>query len=207
MGRMYEARRMVALGSMLVAGIGAAQAGGRGLSPDSGFPNGTPRPNYILTDCQEIPEMTPSSSAQRAVDPPGAIDVYITHRGGKSIRPESAAVTLIEKPKHGVLTEEVANTGYRFFGYDQKPGFVGKDRAVFLVEAGGERYKVVVTLVVTVGAAPDIPSPCPPARLKKLSDAGVRVSFTHLPGSSLGQSIGTTIALDATVAGYGWFID
>jgi hypothetical protein len=105
------------------------------------------------------------------------------------------------------MREETANTGYRFFGYDQNPGFLGKDRAVFLVEAGGKRYKVIANLLVTHGLGTSIPDPCPPDQLKKLNGVGVTVNLADLTGSAVGQITGTTITLDDNAAGHDWYID
>jgi Matrixin len=116
----------------------------------------------------------------------------------------------LESPKHGRLQPN--NGG----GYSYIPdtGYLGSDRATFLVEFGSKKLKMVHTIRVLEGVADnayDDKRYCPNGRYWKISSVidlpTPFVEFADLPGGSVGQATGTNITLDTNAAGHGWFVD
>lgn len=107
------------------------------------------KPDYIFTDCYQIGQDVPSYSAIRSIDPAGRLtNEFLRHLNERQVETASKSTRILEGPKHGKLSTEVADNGYQFFAYFPNPGYIGKDRVVFLVEVDGKRYKVVTTLLV-----------------------------------------------------------
>ena len=183
--------------------------------------NAVQQPSYILKECQGVPSTGDPRSAERSVDPAGALQNYMEKRAQHALDPTAFKnPILLEGPKHGKMTREVDNRGGVFFGFEPTPEYIGKDRAVFTVEYKGQIYKIVIDFVVdhTIGGEEEYDVPyCPKPKLIKinkpisgssgLDSNGVSVSFVDLPTGALGQTIGTTITLDTNAAGYGWFVD
>jgi hypothetical protein len=99
-------------------------------------------------------------------------------------------------------------TSYR---YDVTPNYTGNDKAVFMAEYGGKRYKIVVDLRVFLMVDENEPV-CPPPKLikvdrKPVSDSSPYLlnSFTvtlgDLGGSAVGETSATDITLDVGAAG------
>jgi hypothetical protein len=146
-------------------------------------------------------------------------------RSNRDILNDSATVarikiTLFENTTHGKLISKTA-AGRVYYIYDAEPGYEGKDKAVFMAEFEGKKYKVIVNLLVgSVEAIGE--STCPEPILFKVNgkpvsgstgnDPGyslnsVSVTFAALDGGALGQTTGGNITLDTNAAGNGWFID
>ena len=153
----------------------------------------------------------------RSVDPAGWLRNYIENRDNRDIDLAAIKTTLLEGTAHGNITTEVDNTGRTSYGYDAVPNYVGKDKAVFMAEFEGKRYKIVIDLRVFIMVDENHPV-CPPPQLIKVNGKPVSgsasydlntfpVTFADLTGSALGQTTGTTITLDTNAAGNGWFID
>ena len=170
--------------------------------------------------CTETEHTTNLNSAVRSVDPAGAVRNYVQELRNRAIDITEFKPTLLLGPRHGTLNYEVAKSGYMFYTYDPETGFLGKDRAVFMVEYQGKHFRVIVDIQVL--EIIDIHESRCPARdkvikLRKPSrgDAGesipdlpaVTLRLADLSGTSLGETTGTTITLDTTAAGHGWFID
>ncbi len=181
--------------------------------PAAGTP---PQPDYILKACSETESTGDPRSAMRAVDPAGMLKNYIQNRDKHYVELASIKTTLLEGTTHGKITTEVDNTGLTFYGYDPISDYIGNDRAVFLAEFEGKRYKIIVELHV-LDMVNEYITTCPPPQLIKVKKPAsgasgldlnnLSVSFADLPGSSLGQTTNTTITLDPTAAGYSWYID
>ncbi|MBI3713668.1 MAG: matrixin family metalloprotease [Burkholderiales bacterium] len=176
--------------------------------------------NYIILNCQQIENRDDSDprSAERALDPDG----YVSNMVGTKTKPIDEFKLnpiLIVAPKHGKLSEVVANNGYRFYGYDPEPGYLGKDSVEFIVEAKGKVYKVVLNLAIVERADDSVAQKvCPEIKMRKVSYfngwesySTFAVQFKNIDGQSLGETVGqgTTaqITLDSNAAGHGWFID
>lgn len=176
----------------------------------------TPQPDFILKDCQETEHTADPRSALRGVDPAGMLRNFISNQVNHGI--DLAAIkniTLLEGAKHGKITTEVDNTGLTFYGYDPEPGYLGNDRAVFMAEFEGKRYKVIIDLHVLNMVRDFDLSTCPPPKLIKVNGKPVSgaasydlniipVTFTDLSGAAVGQTVGSTITLDTNAAGYNW---
>lgn len=176
----------------------------------------TPQPDYILKDCQETENGGDPRSAMRGVDPAGMLYIYF-QRHGRDVNLASIKTTLLEGTTHGKIFSEVDNEGLTSYHYDAEPNYVGKDRAVFMAEFEGKRYKIVLDLRVFDIVNENSPT-CPEPLLIKVNNKPVSgassddlntipVTFTDLAGSALGQTTGTAITLDTTAAGNGWFVD
>jgi hypothetical protein len=180
------------------------------------------KPDYILNLCQETEHTTDPRSAFRGVDPAGWLAVELGNRNNRDIlnNPSVMAaikVTLLEGTKHGQLTAGVSNYGRVAYRYDPEAGYLGDDKAVFMAEFEGKRYKIVVEIKVL--EIVDYNSPqCGAPQLIKVNGKpasgslgtdlnAVPVTFSDLAGGAVGQAVGSTITLDTTAAGHNWFID
>jgi Matrixin len=183
------------------------------------------KPDYQLTICQETESTGDPRSALRAVDPAGMLIVYLEnykHRKFAWNAEAAIKLSLLEGPTHGKLTSGTTD-GQTYYGYNAEPNYVGNDKAIFMAEFEGKRYKIVVNLVVslTVGETPLMSSEkpvCPPWKLikvngKSVSDASsyrlnsFTVTFGDLDGGAVGQTSGTDVKLDTNAAGHNWYID
>jgi hypothetical protein len=91
---------------------------------------------------------------------------------------------MLEGTKHGKIFAEVDNMGLTSYSYSVDPGYLGKDKAVFMAEFEGKRYKVVVNFVITEGIDENSPQ-CPPGdgTLIKLNPKPVSGSSGYDMGS------------------------
>ena len=176
-------------------------------------------PDYQLNVCQETESTGDPRSALRSVDPAQLLINYLENRDHRAYAWDASAavkLTLLEGPAHGTLVSGVAD-GMTSYRYDVTPNYTGNDKAVFMAEYGGKRYKIVVNLVVSlsVGESPlmsDEKPVCPPPKLikvdrKPVSDSSPYLlnSFTvtlgDLGGSAVGETSATDITLDVGAAG------
>ncbi|MHB8166023.1 MAG: dockerin type I domain-containing protein, partial [Sulfuricella sp.] len=186
-------------------------------TPNTG--SNTQQPDYLLKVCDEVPSEGDLTTAMNVVDPAGWLAVQLGNRSGRYIEPGTVATikhTLLEGTTHGKLIPKVTGSGIAYFMYEPEPGYVGKDRAIFMADFEGKRYKLVIDLKVSTFV--DEKSPvCPQPRLikvkKPISGSSTydlnskSVTFAGLDGGALAQATGTTITLDTTAAGHNWFID
>ena len=144
---------------------------------------------------------------------------------------KDAKVSILQKPKHGVLKDE----GSGYYGYNPSNlDYRGPDRATVLVEVAGRKVKVKYFFKVmqsVPGGTEGYKKYCPKGEVWKislnpddpngsfftfeqnysiqntLSSFQPEIVFADLPGNAVGQTIGNTITLDINAAGHGWFID
>ena len=112
----------------------------------------TPFPDYLLKMCTEVASSNASQAVMNRIDPAGWLAVELGNRAGVSIDQATRAtikITLLESATHGALDPKTSDSGRVSYTYSSKPGYLGKDEAVFLAEFQGKRYKVVVNLVVS----------------------------------------------------------
>lgn len=182
----------------------------------------TPMPDFILNDCKETRSTGNPQSAWRAVNPAGMLRNYIQGRDNHIVElSEIKNVTLLQGATVGKITSVVDNTGRSWYRYDAPANYEGNDKAVFMAEYQGKRYKIVVELHV-FEVVDESASSCPPPKLIKVTKptsgassygqdyynlASVSVTFADLPGSAVGQTVGSTITLDTNAAGHGWYVD
>jgi len=184
-----------------------------------------PAPDSVLNVCRETASETQfAGTAIRGIAPGSMLAIALNEMANKAVVTDLSMIkniTLLEGTKHGKLVEEKDNEGLVSYYYDPVPDYVGDDRAVFMAEFEGKRYKIVVNLKVSLGVDNNSPL-CPenPYELIKVKpssgasgiDTGyslgtVSVTFADLAGGAVGQSVGTTITLDTNAAGHNWFID
>ncbi len=189
------------------------------VQADTSVAGATPQPDYILKYCKETESTGDSRSAMRAVDPASMLIIYFQQYKGAGFIDDTEIknISLLENTKHGEIISGTTNTGRIAFGYDPEPEYVGKDRAVFMAEYQGVRYKIVVDLRVFLLFDEKTPV-CPPPQLIKVnkpssSNSGydlnsISTSFGALDGAAVGQTVGTSIthnllASDATMTDAG----
>lgn len=182
-------------------------------------PGATSQPDFILKDCQETEHTADPRSALRGVDPAYALKNYIQNRDNHYVDLAVIKnVTMLEGAKHGEITSGTSNYGRVVFRYDPEPGYLGNDRAVFMAEFEGKRYKIVIDLHVLTIIHDNVDlTSCPPPQLIKVNGKpasgslgidlnNISVGISDLTGAAVGQTVGTTITLDTNAAGYNWFM-
>jgi hypothetical protein len=166
-----------------------AEAGGATLPPD-----------FILNECQETDHTKAPTSAFRGVDPAYMLKNYFSSIS-REIKLADIKTTMLQGTLHGKIFSEVDNTGITAYHYDPAPGFLGDDRAVFMAEYGGKRYKIIVNIKVmqTVDErSPVCPDPVMIKAPKPASgDSGFGTdykltSFTLRFGDLAGLAVGPT---------------
>jgi hypothetical protein len=185
-----------------------------------------PAPDSVLNVCRETASQAQfAGTAIRGIDPVVMLANALNSVTGKPVVMDYSVIkniTLLEGTKHGELLTRTASDGRTTFRYNPIPNYVGEDRAVFMAEFEGKRYKIVVNLKVSLGVDYNDPL-CPenPYELIKVTKPSsgasgidtvyslgtVSVTFADLPVSAVGQAVGTTITLDNNAAGNGWYID
>jgi hypothetical protein len=148
---------------------------------------------------------------------------------------KTAKVTILQQPTYGTLSDTARDypdatpdSPY----YNPKPGYLGKDQVIFLVEMGEYKIKLIFNVYPVAGSSED------PKAIEKLcgkrgtyykissaseqlsallsstdysllltGSTGVAFNFANLPSAAVGQTVGSTITLDTNAAGYNWFID
>jgi sugar lactone lactonase YvrE len=162
-----------------------AAALGDGGSPKSNVQQA----DYLLKVCSEIPTLAEPTSAERGIDPAGTVAVELENRAlekkinrdifGDQAAMSSFKVTQLERPTHGKLVANTSGAGriyYMYFINDAESGYVGKDKAVFMIEFEGKTYRVVYDM--TVGPVEAVgEGSCPPPKLTKIN--GKQVSTPH----------------------------
>lgn len=108
----------------------------------------TPQPDFILKDCQQTESTGDPRSAMRAVDPAYLLHNYLAPK--YDIDLAAVKTALMEDTTHGKITTVVDNLGRTWYRYDPEPNYVGNDRAVFMAEFMGKRFKIVLNLVVSL---------------------------------------------------------
>lgn len=116
------------------------------------------QPDYLFKACKATESTGDPRSAMRAIDPAGMLQVYFeNYLGRRNIDLIAIKTTLIDGAKRGVITEgrtrdeslgPVRDSGRTVYGYDATPDYEGRDRAVFMAEFEGKRYKIVIDLRV-----------------------------------------------------------
>jgi hypothetical protein len=118
--------------------------------------------NRTLGFCQliENPEH-PDGSAVNGISPVVAARIYFNEYEHKRIEGASL-VTVLKNPVHGTLIDEgtlvragvngpLKESGERHYSYLPNPGYLGKDSATLLVQIGGYKVKIVLSLHVLAG--------------------------------------------------------
>ena len=182
------------------------------------------RNEVILTGCQDV-DSTFENSAFNSL---GVLGGEVFRRLGYPwssaeqmyvVPPKALAgmkVTILQSPQHGTVERAAPNLGW--WQYKPVPGYVGKDKVSFLVEAEGRCFKITWNLlvheVVDENANPPecekvfredvapkkinffwVPDPSASFGAVSLSShisdtGGITLSFDKLSGGALGQTTG-----------------
>jgi hypothetical protein len=168
----------------------------------------TPQPDYMLNACKETTSTGVQWSAMRAVDPAGMLRNYFEGRDNRVVElSDIKNVVMLQATQHGKIFSEVDSEGFTSFHYDADPNYEGNDKAIFMAEYQGKRYKIVVEMHV-FQVVDESASSCPPPKLIKVSSKSVSdasayqlnsftVTFGTFGNGAVGQTTGTTITLDA----------
>jgi len=173
---------------------------------------GGTQPDYLLNACKEVPSGA-GETAMNAISPAGMLAAHLgnlSHRYIDLAAQATMKLTQLESVSHGQLHAKTAS-GRVYYMYESEPGYVGKDKAVFMAEFEGVRYKIVVNIVVSEelyrnplveGEEPA----CPPPQLIKVNKPASGSSFYDLnsPSTSLRTGISVTFVNFKNAAKPGW---
>lgn len=130
--------------------VTGAVAENRGLSPIVSAAGATLPADYILKDCQETFHTPDPRSAFRAVDPAYMLKNYLqAWEVPGVVNLADIKTTLLQGTQRGNLLSSTSNAGRTTYHYDPAPGFYGDDKAIFMAEYAGKRYKIVIQIKVT----------------------------------------------------------
>lgn len=179
---------VVLLSAMAVAtsAVGGEATGGvapnRGLSPIASVSvpqtpivlaqAATPavlQPDYLLKICGEKASTGDTNFLTNGINPAGGLKNFLQNRDKEYVDLAAIKITLLEGPKHGELEGETVSGVLAFMYYPQE-GYVGNDKAIFMAEFEGKRYKIIVELhVFDISPMESQPSSCPPPQLIKVN--------------------------------------
>ena len=179
------------------------------------------QPDYILKVCTEPVSTGSTRYVANSVSPAFGLKNYLQNRDKHYVDLAAIKITLLEGTKHGEIVSGIADYARSSYLYNPTEGYAGKDKATFMAEFEGKRYKIIVELHVFDVAPSENNSDtnsCPPPKLIKVNGKpvsgssdynldNITITFTDLPSGALGQTTGSTITLDTAAAGNGWFID
>ena len=194
----------------------------------------SPHVQTVLEECQGVETQNPPGGT--FFSPSGAIRLYWNNHPKQKIGSgdlTQAKVTVLEQPKYGVLKDldEINRDMGPVYAYDVIEGTPNgtEDRAVFLVEIGGKRIKIVERFILTfnyeslkgcngkdyyirrISQVVDETSISPYELLQLSMAQGVDYRMASLQGTTLAETTGTgaesIITLDSDAAGHGWYID
>jgi hypothetical protein len=155
-------RKNITCAAALLCALG--MAGGSVAAENSSLaPLTASQPDFILKACKETASTGDTNYLMNGIDPAGMLAVYLGNRSNRDILGNSAALaaiktTLLEDAKHGEVI-----VGTRSYQYDPTAGYVGNDKAIFMAEFEGKRYKIIVELHV-FDVAPRGQARSPPPR-------------------------------------------
>jgi hypothetical protein len=175
------------------------------------------QPDFILETCKETRSVGDLTTAMNVVDPAGWLAGYLgnqRHRDLYTTASASIKPILLESTNHGKLIPKTTGSGVAYFMYEPESGYEGQDRAVFMAEFEGKRYKIIVVIEVSQ-YVDESASVCPESQLIKVNkpEKGSSlidlntINFAALEGGAVGQSDLTGITLDDNANGYAWYID
>jgi hypothetical protein len=140
----------------------------------------TPQPDYILKSCEETVSGINSVIDARSFSPAATLADYLGRKNNRDILGSptvfsSIKTTLLEDTKQGKMTSIIGNVGgnagLTYYVYTATPNYEGKDKAVFMAEFEGKRYKIILELHVFAIAPMENQSvnSCPPPKLIKVT--------------------------------------
>ncbi len=131
---------------------------------------GAAKIDRTLSVCQVIENpanpSTPEEkvSAINSIDPTGWVENYFSQQERRKVE-GPGRVTVLQKAAHGsVETDDSGN-----YLYIPAPGYLGRDRAVVLVEKAGMKIRIVYSFRVVHMVNQDTEGLCPPGNMRKIS--------------------------------------
>jgi hypothetical protein len=154
--------------------------------------------NFILKTCHQVVNTSSSEERYfNPVSPEGTLAIELGNRRKQNLYDDAKAIasmrsTILEPPKHGTLiphteagdskrsimfepTKYGAPIPYPekksdriYYMYESDGEYVGKDKAVFIMEFEGLRYKLVIDFLVNV-RVDEKEDPCPRSKLIKVT--------------------------------------
>jgi hypothetical protein len=110
----------------------------------------SPKPDMTLSDCvdTQTPD-NPGGQLGGVLTPAVSLADYWSEKLRKQLSVSDVKVSILKGPEHGKIAGESKDKfiGHSFV-YEPNPGFLGKDKVTFLVEADGKRVKIVTTVIV-----------------------------------------------------------
>ncbi len=152
-------------GQVMIAQVGAEK-------------QGTVKANRTLGVCKlvENPPMIPGGTAINSLSPILEVKNYFRSKEKRNIEGPSIT-TVLEHPKHGELKDEgtsvlrhgtVVDTGERGYSYLPARGYLGRDRAVLLIEIAGMKITMVYSFRV-VDVIEGSEELCPSPRVRRIT--------------------------------------
>ncbi len=108
----------------------------------------TPTADYIVSMCTETEDRKGLNDALSTVSPVSMLKHYLWDHMSKRVEAEDVEIDLIQGVQHGNLDVRIANDGHKFYKYHPDTGFLGDDRAIFLVKYEGKHYKIILDIKV-----------------------------------------------------------
>lgn len=179
-----------------------------------------PGHDYLMQECVEVAMTGSPLQDPNQIDPIGMIRLGLQLMRHTRIDVETAAgmkVTVLDKPHRGTLIRLQGETGYTAFTYKSEPNYMGQDKASFLVEFEGIRYKVATNIEV-LDIVDDDPTVCDESQYKLIKinppnsflnefDADLSLEFFNLKVAAQGQVKPRGINLADNSDGFGWGVD
>ncbi|MDH4234527.1 MAG: hypothetical protein OEV15_05290 [Gallionella sp.] len=152
-----------------------------------------PPPEYILKACMET--VIAVDSGLTLVEPDGMLATYIQKQINSYVDISAVKnVVLLKDAAHGKIVSNTAPSGRQYYAYVPPPKFRGNDKAVFMAEFKGNRFRIDVELHVLPVAGKKKPTTCPSPQLIKARK------------SALGSSgYNSKFILASSAAGYNGF--
>lgn len=133
---------------------------------------------------------SPPNPTFNTVSPAGMLGSYLANRRRVDVDKfdfSAIKISLLEGTKHGALLLVKDNTG-PYYIYNPVKNYEGKDRAVFMAEFEGKRYRIVIDLRVSKFVNEKGEPVCPDPKLIKVNKpqagvgiGGISVGIADMP--------------------------
>jgi len=130
-------------------------------------------PDFVLKTCDEVLVSDSANKETNSISPSDWLISETYEKENKNLPMEryyvlsdSITLTQIQETGHGELIRYVSD-GVVSYEYRPKPGYIGKDQAIFMTEYSGKRYKIVSDIIVSKTIDEKSPQ-CPEPKLIKV---------------------------------------
>lgn len=129
-------------------------------------PGAAPPPDYILKTCEEFRSAGVTESAMNMVDPADSLATYIERKIHRYVDISAIRnVSLLKDAAHGKISSATTTFGRVYYTYNPAPKYQGNDKAVFMAEYGGSRFRIIAEFHVFLSIDRKKPSSCPPPQM------------------------------------------